>query len=266
VIKADILAAVIFFYDRFDQHFNLLNNAHIVLLPKREDASTVGDFRPISLSHSFAKLISKLLTARLSLESDNLVSRAQSAFIKRRSIQDNFLYAQNLIRELHRAKKPTLFLKLNIAKAFDTIRWDFLQEVLEKMGFGNKWRAWVSTLLLTSNSAVLLNGAQDKWFKHRTGLRQGDPLSPMFFILAMEPLQLMLNKATEEGLLTPNCNRNAKLRISLFADDSAIFWNPVSEEVQAVNNILRSFGCASGLLTNTNKSAVYPVSCQGLDV
>ena len=86
MIKADILAAVIFFYDRFDQHFNLLNNAHIVLLPKREDASTVGDFRPISLSHSFAKLISKLLTARLSLESDNLVSRAQSAFIKRRSI------------------------------------------------------------------------------------------------------------------------------------------------------------------------------------
>lgn len=121
VVKGDILAAANYFYTRFDQHFNLINNAHIVLLPKREDASRVGDFRPISLSHSVAKLISKMLAARLSTELDNLVSRAQSAFIKRRSIQDNFLYTQNLIKGLHGAKKPTLFLKLDIAKAFDTV-------------------------------------------------------------------------------------------------------------------------------------------------
>jgi len=68
-------------------------------------------------------------------------------------------------------------------------------------------------------------------------MRQGDPLSPMLFILAMEPLQLMLNKATEQGLMSPICNRNAKLRISLFADDAAIFLNPVGEEVQVVKHI-----------------------------
>ena len=92
------------------------------MLPKKEDASTVGDYRPISLSHSVAKLISKMLATRLSSDLDTLVSRAQSAVIKRRSIHDNFLYTQNIIRELHRAGKPTLFLKLDIAKAFDTVR------------------------------------------------------------------------------------------------------------------------------------------------
>ena len=69
----------------------------------------VGDFRPISLSHSITKLISKLLAIRLSTDLDKLVSRAQSAFIKKRSIHDNFLYTQNLIRELHKAKRPSLF-------------------------------------------------------------------------------------------------------------------------------------------------------------
>jgi len=126
IIKGDLLAAANFFYNNHDQHFNLLNNAHIVLLPKKENASSVGDYRPISLSHSFVKLISKMLATRLSSDLDKLVSRAQSAFIRKRSIQDNFLYMQNIIRELHRAGKPTLFLKLDIAKAFDTVRWYYL--------------------------------------------------------------------------------------------------------------------------------------------
>jgi hypothetical protein len=88
----------------------------------------------------------------------------------------------------------------------------------------------------------------------------------MLFILAMEPLQLMLQKATHQGLLTPINNRRAKLRISLFADDAAIFLNPANEEVQEIRNILCAFGSASGLITNTEKSAVYPVRCEGLDL
>ena len=136
-----MLAAVNYFYSNHDQHYNLLNTAHIVLLPKKEEASTVGDYRPISLSHSITKLISKLMATRLSVELNCLLSRAQSAFIKKRSIHDNFLYTQNLIRELNKAGKPTLFIKLDIAKAFDTVRWDYLQEVMHNFGFGNQWKA-----------------------------------------------------------------------------------------------------------------------------
>jgi len=266
IVKADLLAAANYFFNSHDQHFNLLNNAHIILLPKKKDAITVADFRPISLSHSFVKLISKLLATRLSTDLDALVSRAQSAFIRNRSIHDDFLYTQNIIRELHRAGKPALFLKLDIAKAFDTVRWDYLQEVLEQFGFRQRWRSWITTLLGTSNSSVLLNGSRGNFFRHRTGLRQGDPLSPMLFILAMEPLQIMLLKATEQGMLTPICNRKAKLRISLFADDATIFLNPVQQEVEVVKNILNSFASASGLITNTVKSAAYPVRCEGLDL
>ena len=97
---------------------------------------------------------------RLAGSLDLLVSRAQSAFIKQRSIHDNFLYTQSLIKEVYRAKYPALFLKLDIAKAFDSVRWDFLLEVLTQMGFGVKWRAWVSILLGSTSSAVFLNGQE----------------------------------------------------------------------------------------------------------
>lgn len=162
IIKDDLIAAVNFFYAQHDHHFKHINSAHVVLIPKKSDALSVSDFRPISLTHSVAKLISKLMANRLAASLDQLVSRAQSAFIKRRSIHDNFMYTQNLIKELYRAKYPALFLKLDIAKAFDTVRWDYLLEVLTHMGFGGKWRAWVSILLSSTSSAVFLNGARGK--------------------------------------------------------------------------------------------------------
>jgi hypothetical protein len=171
----DLMAAINFFYSQHDQHFKHLNSAHIILIPKQSDAIRVGDFRPISLTHSVAKLISKLLASRVAPYLDTIVSRAQSAFIRRRSIHDNFLFTQNLIKDLHRAKQPSIFLKLDIAKAFDSVRWDFLLEVLTRLGFGVRWRSWVSILLRSSSSAVFLNGARGKWFKHWRGLRQGDP-------------------------------------------------------------------------------------------
>jgi len=129
-IKHDLMAAINFFYNQHDQHFKQLNSAHIVLIPKKMEARSIGDYRPISLSHSIAKLVSKLLANRLAPFLSVLVSRVQSAFIKKRSIHDNFLYTQNLIKELHRAKIPSLVLKLDIAKAFDSVRWDYLMEVL----------------------------------------------------------------------------------------------------------------------------------------
>jgi hypothetical protein len=93
-VKQDIWLAVNFFYQMHEQHFSQLNTAHVVLLPKKPDARGILDFRPISLTHSIAKLISKLLANRLSSELNTIVSRAQSAFIQQRIIQDNFIYLE----------------------------------------------------------------------------------------------------------------------------------------------------------------------------
>lgn len=266
IVQGDLLGAVNFFFHVHDHHFKFLNSAHIVLIPKMAAAKCISDFRPISLTHNNAKFFSKLLANRLAPCLDQLVSRSQCAFIKRRSIHDNFLYAQNLIRELHRSKTPSLFLKLDIAKAFDSVRWDFLLELMQHLGFGPKWRAWVTILLKTTSSAVLINGARGSWFQHGRGLRKGDPLSPLLFIIAIDPLQRCFNLATQNGLLTPLQHRAAKIRVSFYADDAAIFLNPVKEEVNIVQQILTEFGEATGLVTNLNKSVVFPISCLGVQL
>lgn len=266
VIKDDLMAALQYFYQLHDQHLLHLNTAHLVLIPKKPDAKAIGDFRPISLTHSISKLFSKVLACRLAPVLNNIVSRAQSAFIKNRSIHDNFMYTQNLIRALHRDKRHGLFLKLDIAKAFDSVRWDYLMEVLEQMGFGWRWREWITMLLSSGSTAVMLNGARGRWYKHFRGLRQGDPLSPMLFILAMEPLQRLLQLATDDGMLSPINHRAAVLRVSLYADDAAIFMNPEKEEITIISELLKVFGHASGLTVNIARSVVYPIRCEDLDL
>jgi hypothetical protein len=157
-------------------------------------------------------------------------------------------------------------MKLDIAKAFDNLRWDFLLEVLHHMGFGTRWCSWVSILLSTASTSVLLNGSRGSWFKHFTGLRQGNPLSPMLFILAMEPPQKMFDLATREGGLSMINNRAARVRMSMYADDVAFFMNPDKTEVGVMADLLDIFGTTSGLVTNKDKSVVYPIQCAGIDI
>ena len=147
---------------------------------------------------------------------DTLFSKCQSAFIKHRCIQDNLLYIQNTVRTLHKMKIRDLFMKLDIQKAFDTINWSYMLEVLQALGFGPRWREWISILFGTATSRALLNGNQGSSFSHKRGVRQGDPLSPMLFILAIDPLQKMLDLATQNGILTPLPLATAKLRTSLY--------------------------------------------------
>jgi hypothetical protein len=113
---------------------------------------------------------------------------------------------------------------------------------------------------------VLLNGVPGKRIKHARGLRQGDPLSPYLFILAIDTLQRILDAAIEDGVLSPLRGRHAKLRLSLYVDDAVIFLNPVQEEVAALFGILEQFGNASGLKLNIGKCLVAPIRCSGLDL
>jgi hypothetical protein len=117
-----------------------------------------------------------------------------------------------------------------------------------------------------TTSRILLNGVPGKPIKHCRGLRQGDPLSPMLFILAMDPLQRLLDKATEHGLLSPIGADPVRMRTSLYADDAALFIRPTASDIRNVQLILAAFGEATGLQTNMNKSAMYMIQTQQVDM
>ncbi|XP_073355220.1 uncharacterized protein [Aegilops tauschii subsp. strangulata] len=245
---------------------HLLNGAHVVLLAKKDGASSMADYRPISLLHSVAKLFSKVLAMRLAKRIDTLISPTQSAFIKGRCIQDNFIFVQGMARHFHRTKRAAILLKLDIAKAFDTVSWPYLLDMMRARGFGSRWCNWITMLLATSSSRVLVNGALGRSIRHHRGLRQGDSISPFLFILAMEPLQRLLDLAVRDGLLSKLKGRIPSLRTSLYADDVALFLNPVRQEVQAIRQILQAFGQATGLQVNFSKSKAIPIHPELFDV
>jgi exonuclease III len=228
IIKEDLMAALQAIWGKDFRNLWMLNSAYITLIPKKTEANQVKDFRPISLVHSFAKLVTKLLANRLASHLDRMVSPNQSAFIKKRFIQDNFMLVQQTARFLHSQRQPRILLKLDITKAFDSVSWAFLLEVLDKLGFGLRWRDILCGLLASSSTQVLLNGVPGDYIQHRRGLRQGDPLSPMLFILVMDVLNLMVTKASQEGLLQPISRRPIQHRISVYADDVALFLKPAA--------------------------------------
>lgn len=176
------------------------------------------------------------------------------------------MYVRNIARAYHKTKTPALLFKLDISKAFDTVSWEYILEMLQHRGFSARWRNWIAALFRTSHSTVLLNGSAGERIHHERGLRQGDPLSPSLFILAIDALQKILELETEERVLSPLRGRHAKLRLSPYADDAAVFLNPDQQEVSSPLNILTHFGAVTGLRMNWSKCSMAPIRCSGLNL
>lgn len=111
-------------------------------------------------------------------------------------------------------KTPGVFLKLDITKAFDSLAWPFLFQVLRKKGFGEKWMRWIAILLQTASTKIVVNGCPGLSFIHACGLWQGDPVSPLLFVIAMEALSSMFRKGAELGAVSYFPRISATQRLS----------------------------------------------------
>jgi hypothetical protein len=161
---------------------------------------------------------------------------------------------------------PNHFINLDISKVFDSVNWAYLPEILHHLGFGPCWLSWICVTLNSSSSRVLLNGNPGASFLHRWGLRQGDPLSPMLFDAAIDPLQKIIEFATREGVLLPMKAKTASFRASLYVDNAGVFANPNKDELLSLSAILDFFGKAPGLITNLAKTEVFPIRCNDIDI
>ena len=142
--------------------------------------------------------------------------------------------------------------------AYDSINWGFLRKVMEKLGFGSKWIAWIMECVSSATMSVLLNGSPLRPFKMEKGLRQGDPLSPYLFILVSEALICIFKKAHDMNMIEPVIIGKAKVSLKhlQFADDILLFAPKNPSCIINYFRILDIFAMMSGLSLNYNKSAI----------
>jgi hypothetical protein len=171
VIKDDVMHVLHAFWTMDFRSLYLVNEAYIILLKKKRDAEQVYDFRPISLIHSFGKLVFKILSVRLAPLMHLLVRSNQTVFIKGHVLHDNFGAVQSTTKVLHAHRRPSALLKIDIAKVFDTVGWAFPLVLLSHLGFSHRWCNWVLALLSMASTRIPLNGHPGHHICHVRGLR-----------------------------------------------------------------------------------------------
>ncbi|KAL9674087.1 hypothetical protein QQ045_030357 [Rhodiola kirilowii] len=233
----------------------------ITLIPKQAGSSKITEYRPISLIGTLAKVISKAIANRLQVLMDEVISPMQCAFIKNRLLTDNILIAQEVTHYVHSISKQKQvygLLKLDMAKAYDKIEWDFLELILLQLGFSSVWVQRVLHYVKTAHYCLRINSFLSDCFSPSRGLRQGDPLSPYLFILCTEWLSTIMSHYATLGILKgiQICRRAPLLTHLLFADDCLFFLKINHQSVTAVKDVLSLYEKISGQTVNFQKSEI----------
>ncbi|XP_074305021.1 uncharacterized protein LOC141639953, partial [Silene latifolia] len=257
IIEEDMCKAVkdFFFSGKLLKQFNCTN---LVLIPKVDNPVTVKEFRPIACCNVVYKVISKLLCNRLSQVLPYLISPSQSAFIKGRSIMGNILISQDLVRLYNRRNvSPRCMLKVDLRKAYDTIEWTFVRQMMVSLKFPLKFVEWIMQCVTTTSFSVVLNGQTYGFFAGQRGLRQGDPLSPLLFTVCMEYLSRLMAEARGfPGFKFHPLCRGIKLTHLMFADDLLLFCKGDIKSVTIMLEVFHCFSNASGLTISSEKSDI----------
>uniref|UniRef100_A0A803JPQ3 Reverse transcriptase domain-containing protein n=1 Tax=Xenopus tropicalis TaxID=8364 RepID=A0A803JPQ3_XENTR len=231
--------------------------ALIVVIPKPgRDPTLCSSYRPISLINTDAKILAKILATRLTRVIQDLIHPDQSGFMPGRATDFNLRRLFTNLQLSHTNKGSRVVASLDSEKAFDSVEWNYLWEVLHRFGLGTKFIQWVKLLYKSPVAKVRVNNFISPPFQLRRGTRQGCPLSPILFALAIEPLAITIREcASIKGLQFANITE----KVSLFADDILIYLADPLESLSTMLAVVQEFGKYSGLRVNWDKSQLFSI-------
>lgn len=258
IIGEEVISAIShFFSSGFLPRFT--NATILTLVPKKPGATFIADYRPISCCNTTYKSISRLLVKRIKPIIWRIILPNQTSFVEGRLLMENTLLASEIVQGYHRkGGEKRITIKVDIAKDFDTVRWEFLFAYLWSYNIPELFIRWLEACVCTPSFSIAFNGSTYGYFKGKRGLRQGDPLSLYLFVLVMNCLSLALDKAAAEGKSQyhARCGRSKLTHLS-FADDLLIFSDGSLASVQAILGVLKDFEDRSGLAISVQKSCFF---------
>ena len=236
-----------------------VNSTILALIPKITEAVEMKDYRPISCCNVLYKVISKLIANRLKLLLPQFISANQSAFVSERLLIENLLLATEIVKDYHKESiSSRCAIKIDISKAFDSVQWPFFLNVLRAMNFPQQFIHWIALCITTPSFSVQVNGELTGYFQSSRGLRQGCSLSPYLFVIVMDVLSKLLDKAASVRSIGyhPRC-QNLGLTHLMFADDLMMVTDGKVRSMEGIVEVFEKFAKISGLRISMDKSTMY---------
>ena len=237
-----------------------LNHSFISLTPKKNPLSMLQILDP-----AFA-----MCSTRFSLKSWQIDSKKfyQILLLKTRVLLLNvdlyliifwLLLSLSIVCSIHCGKQNYMAIKLDMSKAYDRVEWPYLESVMRRLGFTEKWINLMMLCVRTVSYSILMNGEPKGLIKPSRGIRQGDPLSPFLFLLCTKGLHGLITKVAAQGDIKGYslCRNSPRLTHLLFGDDNLLFCRVAIQECQQILNILEVYGKCSGQQINKNKTTIF---------
>ena len=229
-----------------------LRQCVITCLPKgNKDRSLIKNWRPISLLCVVYKLASGAIANRLKGTLDYVISQCQTGFIKGRLISENTRLVYDIMYYTEMKQLPGLLMLIDFEKAFDSLSWNFLYEVLDSFGYSSDFIRWIKLFNNDIIAYVLQCGYLSNKISIQRGCRQGDPISAYLFLLGAEILSIMIISNPDiVGILIGE----KEFKLVQFADDTTLMLDGTLHSLQSALNTLEIFGSLSGLRMNKDKT------------
>jgi hypothetical protein len=266
VIKEDLLALFHEFHKETLDLFSL-NFGIITLIQKIENTTKIQQYRPICVLDISFKIFTKVGTNRLNKVAKTVVSPTETAFMPGRNIMESVVIVHETIHELHTKKSNGVIFKIDFEKAYDKVKWSFLQQTLRMKVFSPKWCIWIQNMVTGGSVGIKVNDDIGPCFQTKRGLRQGDPMSLILFNIVADMLALLFNRAKVAGQVRgviPHLVDDG-LSILQYVDDTIIFLDHNLEQAKNLKLLLCAFEQLSGLKINFHKSEIFCYWCSQRD-
>ena len=231
--------------------------AVVSLLYKKGQREDIRNWRPISLLNVDYKILSKILAERLKKVLPFIIHSDQRGGVQGRYIGENVRLIEDLLHEIDNLEEEAIIFLQDQEKAFDRVEWNWLFSTLRHFNFGDTFIAWLKTLYKNSLSSIMTNGRQSNYFKVTRGIRQGDSLSALLYIIQLEPLAEKIRQSNQvEGIelkLNHINNERIEIKCCQYVDDSNSFLRN-KDMIGRLVFILNKYEEVSGSKINLDKT------------